>query len=545
MSEAEVIAREPVSVIILAAGEVFYRLPSLMVSCRSPALIPIHTKPVAQHLIEFYAPKTEDVFLIVDEETLSEVVTQLGQLPENVKVCGVKNSRSVGATLAWALQSQKLQDEVVVNVTTTLPVGLIPPASVGAAEVPDWQLSLLAKVAFSSSGGVAFFSRPEEAPEGVKAFTGLFRTETATLRAGVKQFQSSNDLVMATKSVAALGVEFQLWEEPWIDCGHDANLPKARANLITSRSFNSLVVDGSQRTIRKTSFHLKKIRNERDYYQSLPSDLEIHFPRLRPNPNDPENQSSYVMEYFGYPNLAELSLCWELPSDSWWNLFEGLSGILSQFRETQAPLGRDNYLAFFIDKTERRIEEYLSTLPRDERKHLEGELSLNGKPLLALDRALQGYRELVSKSFDTEALTVFHGDLCFNNILYGWSEGIIRLIDPRGSFDNVGIYGDFRYDLAKINHSACESYDRIVANRFRLSQQGSDFELTLPETKASAQLSEMMKWLLQKQKVDETLVQGLTGGLFLSMCPLHAENPIRQKAFFLQGRRILTELFGT
>ena len=539
--------KEAVSVLILAAGEIFYRLPSLMVSCKSPALIPIHTKPVAQHLIEFYAPKIKEVFLIVDEASRGEVLSQLGQLPENVKVCGIEKSSSVGETLAWTLESQNLQREVVVNVTTTLPVALIPSESVGGAEVPDWQLKLLAKVATSSSGKTVFIGRAEQsiAELELRAFTGLFRADTESLLAAVTEFENCDDLVVAPRAVAAQGGDFQIWEEPWIDCGHNSNLPRARANLITSRSFNSLVVDSAHQSIRKTSSHLEKIRNERDYYQSLPSELEVHFPRLRPNPQDPENESSYVMEYIGYPNLAELSLCWELPTNSWWNLFESLSGVLSQFREIESPLGRENYLAFFIGKTQQRIEAYLNGLEKEERACLAGDVSLNGRALLPLNEALECYQDLVHRSFAPETLTVYHGDLCFNNILFGWSEGIVRLIDPRGSFDIKGIHGDFRYDLAKINHSACEHYDRIVANRFRLSQQGSDFELTVTEQKEKIPFQEMMKWLLQKQEVDETFVQALTGTLFLSMCPLHAENPTRQKAFFLQGRRILSEVFGT
>lgn len=515
-----------------------------MLPCRSPALIPIHTKPIAQHLIEFYHSRVHNVFLVVSEESRNEVVSQLGSLPDNVTVCGIANSRGVGATLAWALQQHDLCEEVIVNVVTTLPSGLVPPHSVGAAVVPEWLLSQLAKVTERKNGEVAFYSRSDENPTSAKAFTGLFRAETERLRECVPRFQSSNDLVIAPKVLQKVGTVFEIWEEPWIDCGHDANLPRARANLITSRSFNSLEVDPSQQTIRKSSSNLDKIRREREYFQQLPSELEVHFPRLRPNLEDPKNEQSYVMEYVGYPNLAELALCWKLPEEAWWRLFEGLSGMMSQFRSISAPLDKENYLRFFLTKTQQRIEEYLGSLEKDERLNLEGNLIVDGVALQSLESVLENYESLIANSFEQSALTVFHGDLCFNNILYGWSEGIIRLIDPRGGFDREGIHGDFRYDLAKVNHSACGHYDLFVANRFELKEGKGEASLQFSLSKDGPNFTEMMSWLLKQQRVESRFVQAVTGSLFLSMCPLHKEDPVRQRAFFIHGRRMLSEVLN-
>ena len=49
--------------------------------------------------------------------------------------------------------------------------------------------------------------------------------------------------------------------------------------------------------------------------------------------------------------------------------------------------------------------------------------------------------------------SVIHGDPCFTNILIEETYNFMRLIDPRGSFGSFDIYGDSRYDLAKIFHS--------------------------------------------------------------------------------------------
>jgi len=250
------------------------------------------------------------------------------------------------------------------------------------------------------------------------------------------------------------------------------------------------------------------------------------------------------MEYVGYPNLAELALCWKLPDEAWWRLFEGISGMMTQFRAIPAPLDKENYLRFFLTKTQQRIEEYLASIDKNERLQLEGDLIVNDVPLQSLESILEKYQTLITDSFKQSALTVFHGDLCFNNILYGWSEGIIRLIDPRGGFDQGGIYGDFRYDLAKVNHSACGHYDLFVANRFELKETKKGFSLDFSVGKDGPCFEEMMSWLLKQQGVEQRFVQAVTGSLFLSMCPLHKEDPVRQRAFFIHGRKLLSEVLN-
>ena len=37
-----------------------------------------------------------------------------------------------------------------------------------------------------------------------------------------------------------------------------------------------------------------------------------------------------------------------------------------------------------------------------------------------------------------------HGDYCFSNIIFNHKDGIVKLIDPTGSFGSkIGIYGEY------------------------------------------------------------------------------------------------------
>ena len=64
---------------------------------------------------------------------------------------------------------------------------------------------------------------------------------------------------------------------------------------------------------------------------------------------------------------------------------------------------------------------------------------------------------------------IVHGDLCLSNILYDLRSRICKLLDPRGSFGAAGIYGDPRYDVAKLYHSIYGLYDFITNDLFHVS----------------------------------------------------------------------------
>ena len=70
-----------------------------------------------------------------------------------------------------------------------------------------------------------------------------------------------------------------------------------------------------------------------------------------------------------------------------------------------------------------------------------------------------------------------HGDFCFNNILYETYTSTLKLIDPRGLFNtsNNSIYGDQKYDFAKLSHSAVHYYDYLIAGKYNFFKDKNIF----------------------------------------------------------------------
>ena len=136
-----------------------------------------------------------------------------------------------------------------------------------------------------------------------------------------------------------------------------------------------------------------------------------------------------------------------------------------------------------------------------------------------------------------------HGDLCFNNILYEPFSSTIRLIDVRGSFNNQTptIFGDQKYDYAKLSHSAVHFYDYILAGRYKFDFKKSEINYSFRTSENSKIIAEKCNKQIEKDGYSLDDINFIVGILFLSMTPLHYEDSLRQKLMFTHGLYILNK----
>ena len=136
---------------------------------------------------------------------------------------------------------------------------------------------------------------------------------------------------------------------------------------------------------------------------------------------------------------------------------------------------------------------------------------------------------------------LIHGDLCFPNILFDPLSRLFKFIDPRGSFGEAGVFGDPRYDVAKLLHSIDGGYDFLIHDMFEVSRKGTELTLQqfFPENRAAVLRAFDGVFSSRFDLVEVRLLEGL---LFLSMCALHEDNPPRQMAMFATGLRLVNEV---
>ena len=117
----------------------------------------------------------------------------------------------------------------------------------------------------------------------------------------------------------------------------------------------------------------------------------------------------------------------------------------------------------------------------------------------------------------------------------------IRLIDPRGSFGKPGIYGDPRYDIAKLRHSVCGQYDYIMSDLFSLDwEEGSaNFSTTIFSNEIQEEVGDYFDNKLIEAGYSLKEIKFIEGLLFLSMLPYHEGNLERQIMMYLRSIMLL------
>ena len=126
--------------------------------------------------------------------------------------------------------------------------------------------------------------------------------------------------------------------------------------------------------------------------------------------------------------------------------------------------------------------------------------------------------------------------------MYDLNNQIVKLIDPRGSFGEKGIYGDARYDIAKLRHSVVGLYDYIVGDLFQIESNKNNFTFVLFEDEKNNQLASYFDACIVNNGFNLQEVKLIEGLLFLSMIPYHADYYERQQMMYIKCIMILHEL---
>jgi len=531
-----------IHVIILAGGSISGKLTFLRSRCPSPALIPVNTRPLAGHLIDFYAGRKNcRVRLAVNAEVADTVQAELGSQLGKSTLLRLAPGKGVVDSLAQALVGLPANADVIVNLVTTVPTRLPESGEIqlasGAAQSDHWSGVVLSgrKARFSLKS--APLARPSH------AFTGILRCPGWALKAAVQATKTPTDLLAVVVQLQSL-IPLKFVTGDWIDCGHETNYYEAKAKLISSRSFNRIQVSLDDGVLRKQSEDGQKLAREVNYVEMLPAPIRVYYPRILGwSPATPASTASVSMEYYGYPSVAEYFLYWDLSPDNWRRLFARLEAALRRFTAFPGAISQTAFQEFYLQRTNDRIQQFHASVPPALRRLLQTDLLVNGRKCRPWSALLPQVTARLARLYREKDFCVMHGDFCFNNILYDVPSGIVRLIDPRGSFGErcVGIQGDQKYDLAKLKHSAEQGYDFLVNGLFTLQHQGREFTYTIATRECSPLVAQLSRTLVANLGQDNREIDFLTSLLFLSMGPLHAENPDRQLTMYVHGLLLLNQ----
>lgn len=167
------------------------------------------------------------------------------------------------------------------------------------------------------------------------------------------------------------------------------------------------------------------------------------------------------MEYIIGENIYECALEYEQKL----HCLESLVSSLKKLHEAErVPADSFSVKEAYFNKTFDRLAKIQDLLPFGR----EPVITVNGRKC----RNVYYHRRELEKALDKlvtncKGFSFIHGDCTFSNMMVR-ENGEPVLIDPRGYFGYSELYGDVRYDWAKVYYSIVGNYDQFNLKRFRL-----------------------------------------------------------------------------
>jgi len=324
-----------------------------------------------------------------------------------------------------------------------------------------------------------------------------------------------------------------------VDISNINNFIQCVTGNFDSRYFNSL--KGNEYTITKSSTNKKKIYAEYCFYYLVPNDMKFWF--VMPfNYEEKEDVASYTMERL---HMADLAIKWTHSSIDE-NEFEELMDKYFFFFKSRhnKDCTEEEYKnisnALYVDKINDRIK-MLKKLP--EYKEIKKLLDFSNE--LDIDKLVKKYFELKEKieaktKFENK-LVIGHGDPCFANALYNKATKMLKFVDPKGATTEEELWTNPYYDIAKLSHSVCGRYDFFNNALFEI-KINNDFSYELDIPFNNSKYIDIFRKKLKENGYDYLTVRLYEASLFLSMLPLHIDNPHKVFGFILNVKNILKEI---
>ena len=323
-----------------------------------------------------------------------------------------------------------------------------------------------------------------------------------------------------------------------MDFGHINTYFNSKSLFTTQRSFNNLKID--RNFVIKSSEQKNKIRGEISWFLAMPTHLKQYAPALLEWNADDKNVF-YKIEYLYLCTLSELFVFGENEIFVWRNIINSCKEFIHGcYSSSIEKVKASNYFKSISDKTESRLTQYQNKFSLD----LDKSWVLNEQNLPSINSIILDINSvLISDKYLRKSF--IHGDFCFSNILYDFRKKSVKVIDPRGvNFENqLDNEGSVIYDISKLCHSMIGLYDFIIIGEFvyhEISPNNITFEIPISKTKL--EISKLFFELdFEHYNISIREIYALMIHLFLSMLPLHNDEPQRQKAFIANALRLYTE----
>lgn len=517
-----------------------------------PAIIyPIDQMRMIDIFKRYYFDETKlaDRFEVVTYEEHDQVIRRI-ENDSRIQIDKLDDLKDIGYTVWYGLSKANIteKDRIIINFSDIADLKDVGDQIQDRCFYSQEEISSKWMFFDENAGRITkYYERPvhSEDIETNNMMIGIFHIEKALLfkellESAIHQKTKLDSFWVALQKYSEIRSFIMVQTNDWFDIGHIDKYYDTKM-AIKSRTFNHITIDRNRGILKKTSEDKEKFIGEIRWYLKLPTDIEYSRPRIFSYSTNYE--TPYIsMEYYAYRTLHELFLLGNLTEEQWCNVFRRIRFILNDFgRYSLKDKGiKDSLVEMYISKTISRLKlvKELQNFPV-----FDNPLIINGEEYISIHDVCDMLPQIVKDNLlDVDELHIIHGDLCFSNIMIDSNYSFIKMIDPRGKFGRYDIYGDTRYEYAKLMHSIDGKYDYIIKDRFEIYFKNNIIEYKVHYDQ-DADIVKCFERIFANEIAQEKgkikLIEAL---LFFSMIPLHKESINQQIAMLATAYRCLSEV---
>lgn len=519
-------------------------------------LVPLESKTILDHLYDKYYDHVDKIAVIASEK--SELIIEYKNAKGyDIEVLILDNIKDLGYTIYFALDYYKSEldsiENLIINFGDTIVYedvsfnfdyamfsNTVDSKRWTTFEFNECKINKILDKQITSQTDI------------YNVFIGLFNFKHVRNLYEIyeKVFQNKKDIIMDSFFETLMlynncfDINF-INTDNWFDAGHIDRYFSTSKDVKT-RYFNTITIDKQRGILTKKSKNKIKFIKEILWYLKLPGNLQYMSPRVFSYSLDYEKP--YVtMEYYSYNNLHDIFLYGNYELYIWKKIFNALFNIIIDMQRYRVHSEKFEIQSSILDMYVVKTVQRLNTLREDDKfkGFFDNPIRINNNEYESLNTYMEATPGLVEKYClsNQESLCIIHGDLCFSNILYDSRNNLVRIIDPRGEFGSFDIYGDPRYDFAKLSHSIEGKYDFIIADLFKIDVDGENLRYTIFDSNVHKQIQELYLKKLSEFIQQTNSVRFIEALLFLSMIPLHKDFPLRQYMMMAIGVELFDVFF--
>lgn len=516
-----------------------------------PIIYPINENIVFDLLYKQYADIAEKVDILCYEQ-VDKIYRRLKKCKgKNINIIELKTLRDLGHTIYEGI-GDDTSFPIIINFADTIVMDDIFTVKGDAFYYQEDYLNEDWTYFEEISGEITEIIDKQNIPSSEirKLFVGVFQIMfPKDFKHCLEEAFQANDLQMssfyyALQLYSKIHRMQAIYTRNWFDLGHVDKYYNSSIE-VKAREFNHITIDKQRGILRKTSSDKEKFIGEILWYLKLPKDIEYVRPRIFDYSTNYLNP--YIeMEYYSYHTVHELFLYGDLNYGQWRNVFKRIKFICDDFSRytVQDDKIESSLEEIYLKKTIARLDKLRGE--KEFTSFFYGEFTVNGIKYKSLNDIIEILKiEIPQKLYDVEKFCIIHGDLCFANIMIDGNFNFIKIIDPRGKFGSFDIYGDKRYELAKLFHSVHGKYDFIIKDLFNIEIDLKKLEIyyQIQDRVRNYDLYEILLSVFKDDvKNEEDKIKLIEALLFLSMIPLHREDKNHQFAMLAAGIQILDQV---